>query len=279
VPDPTFNQVLGAAMDDVERRGYLTPEQIQEWERLLAEAARRSMTPEHKMKEMVDRGLVRLYEDMVGKARVLRYHPGVPLFTLERIKPYLRPELDKRIAASLGLIRLNKDSVVLKMQQRFAGWATSIPAGGSDNVKRQEVKEGVRKGIAGLRYEERRVLTDQGHKLVSSINQVMALQGSAIAGIWRSHYHQLNYDYREEHKEREIESLKRPFLIKGSWAIKEGYLQTSGARYLEDMTAAGEEPFCRCFVQYLYNIRQMPRDYLTAKGEEFLAASKRKQAA
>jgi len=279
VAEPTFSQVLAAAMQDLEDRGYLSPEQITEWERLLAEAARRSFTPEAQMRAMLEKGLIGLYNDMVEKARVLRYHPGVPRFTLERIKPYLRAELDKRIMASLNLIRLNKDSVVLKMQQRFAGWATSIPAGGSDAVKKREVREGVKKGIAGLRFEERRVLTDQGHKLVSSINAVLAQQGNAIAAVWKSHWHQANYDYREDHKDREIESLRAPYLVRDSWAIKEGYVRKGAAKCTDEMTQPAEEPFCRCFYQYLYNIRQLPRDYLTPKGEEFLENAARKRAA
>lgn len=266
-------------MNDVEQRGFLNQEQITDWERQLAEAARRSFTPEAAMRLMLEKGLIGIYNDMVEKGRILKYHPGVPRFTLERIKPYLRPELDKRIAASLNLIRLNKDSVVSKMQQRFSGWASSIPVGGSDQVKKREVKENVRAGIASLKYEERRVLTDQGHKLVSAINATLASQGQAIAAIWRSHWHQAGYDFREEHKDREVESLRRPFLIPDSWAIKEGYIKTNAAKYVNQFTAPAEEPFCRCFYQYQYNIRQMPRDYLTKKGEEFLATSTRKQAA
>lgn len=266
-------------MDDVERRGFLSIEQVKEWERRLAEALRRSFTPDAVMKTMVDRALVRLYEQMVDQAKILKFHPGVPRFTLERIKPHLRPELDKRIALSLNLIRLNKDSVVSKMQQRFSGWASSVPAGGSEHSKAREAKDTLKKGLSGLKFEERRVLTDQGHKLVSSINSVLAQQGNAIAAIWHSHAHQAGYDYREEHKEREIESLRRPFLVRDSWALKDGLVRTAGARYTDDMTQPAEEPFCRCYYRYLYNIRQMPRDMLTDAGLAFLENAARKRAA
>lgn len=277
--DPTFAQVLTAAMQDVERRGFLSIEQVKEWERRLAEALRRSFTPDAVMKAMVDRALVRLYEQMVDQAKILKFHPGVPRFALERIKPHLRPELDKRIALSLNLIRLNKDSVVSKMQQRFSGWASSVPAGGSEHSKAREAKDTLKKGLTGLKFEERRVLTDQGHKLVSSINSVLAQQGNAIAAIWHSHAHQAGYDYREEHKDREIESLRRPYLVRDSWALKDGLIRTAGARYTDAMTQPAEEPFCRCYYRYLYNIRQMPRDMLTDAGLAFLENAARKRAA
>lgn len=266
-------------MRDVEDRGFLTAEQIAEWNRRLAEAARRSFTPDDVMKSILEKGLIKLYQDMVEKGRILKYHPGVPRFDLERIKPYLRPELDKRIAVSLSLIRLNKDSTVMKMQQRFAGFASSVPVGGSDNIDKKKQKDTVRKGISGLKYEDRRVLTDQGHKLVSSINAVLAQQGGAIAAIWRSHYHQAGYDFREDHKDRELESLKRPFLVDDSWALNDGLIKRGSVKLISQMTQPGEEVFCRCFFQYIYNLRQLPRDMLTALGIEFLETANRKRAA
>lgn len=266
-------------MADIERRGFLSIEQVKEWERRLAEALRRSFTPDAVMKTMVDRALVRLYEQMVDQAKILKFHPGVPRFTLERIKPYLRPELDKRISLSLNLIRLNKDSVVSKMQQRFSGWASSVPAGGSDHSKAREAKDTLKKGVAGAPYETRRVLIDQGAKLVSSINSVLAQQGNAIAAIWRSHGHQAGYDAREEHVAYEVESLRKPFLVRDSWALKDALIRTAGARYTDGVEQPAELPFCRCHYSYLYNIRQLPRDMLTDAGLAFLENAARKRAA
>lgn len=36
---------------------------------------------------------------------------------------------------------------------------------------------------------------------------------------------------------------------------------------------------CRCYHQYMYNIRQLPRDMLTEKGLAFLANAAQKRAA
>jgi hypothetical protein len=277
--DPTFNEVLTAAMNDVEEHGFLNAEQIAEWERKLAEAAKRSFTPEATMKMMLEKGLIGLYNDMVEKGKILRYHPGVQRFTLEKIKPYLRPELDKRIAVSLSLIRLNKEATVAKMKQRFSGWASSVPAGGGGSQDKREAKETVKKGIAGLSYESRRVLIDQSSKLISSINAVLAEQGNAIAGIWRSHAGQAGYDFRVEHEAREIESMKRPYLMPDSWALRDGLISRTGATYINKIEQPGEFPYCRCFYTYLYNIRQLPRDMLTKAGIEFLENAARKRAA
>src|SRR6202012_4614194 len=113
-----------------------------------------------------------------------------------RLRPQLKVELDKRIMASADLIRLNRDGIIAKTLQRFSGWATSIPLGGSAKTNKREDFAAVRRGVAGLPFEERRVLVDQGHKLASSINEVAAVGGGAIAVVWKSHYNQQNYDYR-----------------------------------------------------------------------------------
>ncbi len=80
------------------------------------------------------------------------------------------------------------------------------------------MRESIAKPIRQLRYEERRVSIDQGHKLVSSINAVIAEQTQAIAMMWRSHWRQAGYDYRPDHKERD----KRFYVVRGSWALSRG---------------------------------------------------------
>ena len=125
----------------------------------------------------------------------------------------------------------------------------------------------IKRGIAGLPFIERRVIIDQGHKLASSINAVVAEEGGAIAGIWHSHYRQPNYNYREDHKERD----DLVYLMRSSWARDEGLVKAGPAGYADDITQPGEEINCRCFWEYIYNLRDLPSDMLTAKGESALA--------
>ena len=75
-----------------------------------------------------------------------------------------------------------------KTMRRFQGWSTSIPPGGVSAEKKADVKKDVRKSLKQLPYEERRVIVDQGHKLVASISEIIASDGGAIAGRWRSQY-------------------------------------------------------------------------------------------
>lgn len=224
------------------------------------------MSPED-MKRKLDEGLIAIFKKQVEQGGVLAMHPGVEKFTLEKIKPKLREELEKRIMASADLIRLNRDEAIEKTLRRFAGWASSVPAGGASEPDKRTVKGEIKRGIAGLPYIERRVIIDQGHKLVSNIHAVLAEEGGAIAGIWHSHWRQPNYDYREDHKERD----ELVYLMRDSWARDDGLVKAGPAGFADDITQPGEEVNCRCFYEYIYNLRDLPEDMLTKKGQQALA--------
>jgi hypothetical protein len=128
----------------------------------------------------------------------------------------------------------------------------------------------VRKSLAQLPFEQRRVLIDQGHKLTSSINDVVARDGGAIAAIWHSHWRQQNYNYRPDHRDRDL----RTYLVRGSWAQKGGLVVPGDPGYTDDITQPAEEPFCRCYWQYLYSLRQLPIEMLTKKGQLELQRAK-----
>lgn len=237
----SFQEVLSAAITDLIENGFDSAERVERWTRLLREAAERSLIRPESLEQQLRDGLAAVYRKMVDRDGILQFNPGVERFTLERIKPALRTELDRRIMASANLIKLNRAQAIDKTLQRFQGWATSIPAGGTDVAKRRETKENVRKSLAQLPFEERRVLIDQGHKLTSAINDIVATSGGAIAGEWRSHWRQPGYNYREDHKDRD----RRYFLIRDSWAHAAGLVKPAkGVGFTDDVTKPGEEVFC-----------------------------------
>ena len=184
------------------------------------------------------------------------------------IKPKLRAELDRRILASARLIKLNRQASIERTLQRFAGWATSIPIGGTTHSKRSDVMKAARRGIASLPFEERRVIIDQGHKLVSTIDDIVATDGGAILAIWR-HVKERPpaYDARPDHVARH----GKVFVIRDNWAIKKGLMKLAGAKYTDEVEAPGELVFCRCRYQYGYTLRDVPPAMLTVAGKQALA--------
>lgn len=259
----TFYEAVTAAIKDISEYGYDSEARIAFWMEELRKAAAATMRPMHVMEEMLQDALRTLYRKLIEKGGILRHHPNIGRFTLDRVKPQLRAELDRRIMASANLIKLNREEAISQTLRRFSGWSTSVPAGGSDAVDKLDVKDNIRKALVQLPFEERRVLIDQGHKFSASLNETLAKGGGAIAAKWHSHYRQIGYNARPDHAERD----GHVYAVRGNWAIEKG-LMRKGDGYTDEIEQPAELPFCRCFYQYIYALRALPDDMITAKGRE-----------
>jgi len=257
-----FYDTVRAAVADIAAHGYDSAQRVERWLRLIRDAAEKAASSPEALERMLGESLHAAYRRLVERGGLIQFNKGVSRFTIARVEPHLRAELDRRIAASANLIKLNRKSAIEKTMQRFSGWATSIPMGGSAATNKTDTSKDVRKALASLPFEERRVIIDQGHKFASSLNDILATNSGAIAGRWHSNWRQANYNFREDHKERD----SKIYAIRGSWAIDQGII-TKCDGYTDEMTQAGEEIFCRCFYEYIYNLRDMPREFITAKGK------------
>lgn len=234
-----FDQTVDEAVDEIARTGFVSAERLAYWEERIRRAAVEER-PGARMEDVLRDFLARTYEKMLARGVDPKLHKGIPRWTLEKVRPELRANLDRRILASANLIRLNKRKRVEETLQRFSGWSTSIPAGGSAEPEKRETKARIKKPIASLPFEERRVLIDQGHKLFSSLNEVVAVGGGAIAAVWHSRWRQPNYNYREDHKDRD----QIVYLVPGSWAVEAGLIKAGPDGKTDGITKPAEEPFC-----------------------------------
>ncbi len=255
-----FWGLLTEAVQDLAEHGYDDPKRLQDWSIRLRDAAQWNIGSDAQMTKKLRENLKALYRRTV-KSGLKRRHPGIPLFTIERIEPQLREALDRRILASADLIKINKEQAVEKTLQRFAGWATSIPPGGSKVVDKRAVKSHVAKSLQQMDFEERRLYIDQGHKLIENISAIVAEQSGAIAAKWR-HVHQAGYDGRPEHEARDGQW----FVLRDSWAVKEGLVKRGN--YSDTIDQPAEAPFCRCWWEYATSLSDLPPDLLTIKGQK-----------
>ena len=257
-----FYDTITDAVRYFAQHGFTSSERLEYWMAAIRQAAERSMVPTYVLERQLRATFGTIYRRLVDGGAIAKHHKGIDRFTLQQVAPRLRAELDRRLVASAQLIKLNRVAAIEKTMRRFAGWASSIPAGGSDNVDKVETKAEVRKALANLPFEERRVAIDQGHKFASSLNEIVATGGGAIAVRWNSHWRQLNYDYREPHKDRD----GKVYMLRNNWAQQKGLAKPGPAGYYDAVTAFGEEIYCRCFGTYIYNLRDLPEDMLTEKG-------------
>ena len=264
-----FDDVLRQAVADIALHGYDDRSRVDQWLVKLRDAAISGLVPERELQR-------RLVQSLGGKYRqhmrqVMKRHRGMDKFTLAQLQPALQVELNKRILASAQLIRLNRDESIQRTLKRFEGWATAIPKGGRRNIAKAETNDELRKYFASLPYEERRVVIDQGHKLVASLDNIIATDGKALAAVWHSHWREAGYDYRLDHKGLD----KRVFVMRNNWAIKDGLMKLSGAFYTDQVEQPAQLPFCRCYYTYLYALADVPADMVTAKGRLYLQGDQR----
>jgi hypothetical protein len=269
----TFNEIVAEAVEDVAEHGF-DEARLERWQEKIRKAAERALPSEKDMDKMLRESLVATYKRLIENGDIARTHQGVSIFTYKKLKPQLKAELDKRIMASTRLIKLNRKAAVDRTLARFVGWTSSVPKAGTDTVNKKDQRDDLKKAMQRLPYVERRLLIDQGHKLVASLDQVIANDAGAIAVIWHSRWRQKNYDYREDHKERDLKC----WAIRGNWASEKGLMKAGPNGYYDTITQVAEEIFCRCFLTFVYSISDLPEDMLTAKGKAALAEVRAKMA-
>lgn len=261
-----FYQTVNAAIADMVQYGFTSLDRVATWVQRIRGAAERSLIPEAQLERALIGTFKQSYKSLIENGGILKYHKGVPKFTIDRVKPRCRAELDRSIVAAKNLIKMNREAAVDTTTKRFAGWATSIPIGGTRATDKVDTSIKIRKALSSLPFEERRVATDQGAKFLGNLNKIVATDGGAIAMIWHSHWRQKGYDYREDHKERD----GVVYMIRGNWALEKGLIKLAGRAYYDTITAVGEEVYCRCDAQYIYSINMLPPDMLTEKGKSEL---------
>ena len=203
-----------------------------------------------------------IYARDVERGGLAKRVPGVDKYTIAQVAPRLRAELDRRIFAAADLIRINKAQRKAQTLQRFAGWITSIPIGGSNETDFRSAAREIAKPISQVKYEARRVAIDQAAKLSAAIAHVVAQQNGAIAAIWHDRgEHDRGYDARPEHLKRSGQL----FLVRDSWAMNDGLIRRGGP-YYDDTEGVATLPYCSCWAEWISAPQRLPEDLLTAKG-------------
>lgn len=238
---PSFHELLTQAVNEFAERGYDDQDRVQHWLMILRNAAERDLGPERKIDADVRERMTKLFERATSIRDVQRYVQDVQPWTIQIVKPKLRSELDRRIITAVNLIKINRKVAVENTLRRVEGWSTSIPPGGDDTIDKRQVKTSIGKSLAQHKYEVRRLDTDQSFKLLSNVRDVIATDAGAIACIWYDHgEHDKAYNARKEHMARN----GKTYLIRDSWAHKQGLVKPGPAGYFDQITKPGEEVYC-----------------------------------
>lgn len=266
----TFLETLSEALTHFAKTGYVSQTELEDWTTRLRLSLKFNLKPMPDMEKYVRKVMENTYNKLVLQNGITKQSQFVSRFTIDKIKPELHSELNRRILASTSLIKLNRDQCVEMVLRRFQGWATAQPPGGSKvgSKDKGKAKREISTPYQRLPFQERRVVIDQNHKLSATINDLVAVSGGAIAAVWHSHVDQPGYDYRVTHAERN----DKFYLIRNSWAQQKGLVKPGKAGYTDEITQPGEEVYCRCYYRYIYSLNRLPEEMLTKKGQASIAA-------
>jgi hypothetical protein len=267
----SFADTITDAVRDFATFGYDSEERLRFWLDAIREAAEHELVPRAHLEAELRRSLGDVFDRLVARAGVLATMPGVPRFTLSRVQPQLRDELNRRVLASANLIVLNRDEAIAGTLRRFSGWASSVPSGGDEEIRRNPVKSHIRKSLASLPFEERRCAIDQGIKLERAIGEIVARGGGAIAVKWNHIVPRPSYQSRPEH----LAMDGKVYALRNNWALERGLMKAGPDGYYEDTDGFGTLVYCSCWGTYLFSLGQLPDDMLTNKGCEELESARR----
>lgn len=272
----SYREALADAIAELSATGYISEQRIRYWVDVIRRAAELEMGSGHAIDADTKAKMESIFARLIDRQKIAEYVPDVTRFGLSIARPQLRAELDRRIVAAVNQIKLDRREAVEKTLRRFSGWATSIPPGGDDTIDKRETRVSIGKSMAQLSFERRRCETDQGHKLIANISEIVATDSGAIAGIWHDHgEHDRSYNARKEHLARS----GNLFLVRDSWAIEKGLIKRGSRPYMDEIERPGFLVSCRCFYQWITSPRRVPDECLTKKGQEFIAAGTARMAA
>ncbi len=261
-----FRALLLEGLQKFATSGYASEGDLQNWLRRLTAALEFDLPTDDESRSMLRRILDAVYAREVrgGIARVV---PGVSRYTIDRVAPHLRAELDRRIFAGVELIKLNKRAATQKTLQRFSGWVSSVPPTGAITTDLRSVAREIAKPASRIKFEARRVAIDQGRKLSAAVAHVVATGAGAIGAIWHDRG-QLDhgYDARPEHLARS----GKLFLVRDSWAMEQGLVRRGGP-YTDEIEQPAEMVYCACYWEYLTTPYDLPRRLLTRRGQAWIA--------
>jgi hypothetical protein len=273
-----FQATIRAAVKYFTQHGYTNERALDLWTERIVTAAQGALISPAEASALTARHLSAIH------SRVLRRLPkhmrelqpriavrvGPEMFyrrvaSLPELAHKMRTEVDRRIAASADLIKIRREEAMAATLRRFTGWASSVPPGGTPAPAKDEV-DLLSREFRKVRFETNRLNIDQGKKLNSALNATLAEGTGAIAGVWHSNWRQKNYNYREDHKERDLQV----YTIRDNWAQDRGLMKPGPAGYTDEITQPAEEIFCRCWYAYIYNLDRLPAEMLTEKGRDAL---------
>lgn len=229
---------------------------------------------------LVTNYLKKAYSDFYTKEGFKKTNEGISKLKLSDLRGDFKKELEKKITASFSLIKNKDNETKQKMASRFLNWLTID----SEDVRGKTTSKQSLLNFLDFAKENdiaenhaKFILEDQTRKMIANFDSMIAEANGAIGGFWRNRgdkrvvgnpngLYPQGTPSHNDHWERQGVF----YIYKNGWAYKNGYVKGELYENLEDggvAVAIG----CRCRMENVYDLRDVPQEYLTKKGKEAIA--------
>ena len=190
--------------------------------------------------------------------RLIKKNKGyVDKLFIAQLEPRLKDELERRMYAARELLEGDKKVALERIHQRFLGIATAgaQPQGGEENVR------AITKAERDAKAHARMMAVDQTSKLMNMMDEVIAKDAGSIGGFWDATW-DIERKHRPEHAARHDKWYPR----RASWADDQGLLKR-GIGWMDEHDMPGVLINCRCEYHYVYDLEDVPQEFLTPAGK------------
>lgn len=201
-------------------------------------------------------------------------HKNINVFSKSDINAKFRQILEKRILHSLNAIKIKDERLLLELQQRFINFISD------DKEKTMHNLQENLKANEMLKHSKnyvRNVLREQTSKMNDDIDYTCGMINGAIGLIWHTQddikvvgnpnglYPKGNELHNNHYKRNNVF-----FALKDSYATKQKLLNAEIFENLQDIKNIKRAINCRCYYEYIYDLRDVEKQYLTQKGINFI---------
>ena len=252
-----FLKLLREAAKHFTQHGYTSQADINHWRVRLLTAAEQHLDPEDAHRR-IGRTLSNAFYRAIGAGRIAKKHGGVHRWSIERLEPKLKDELQRRIFASQELVEGDKRIALERIQNRFLGLATA----GANPGEAQAAASAIGKAARDAKASARMVAVDQTKKMVTAMDEVIAEDGGSIGGVWNA-----MWDIERKHRPEHAARHGKFYVRRASWADSQGLLKHPNG-YMDQEDMPGTLINCRCEYDYIYDLADVPDEFLTVKGRK-----------
>ena len=205
---------------------------------------------------------------------------GLKSYKLNDLKKSMRKELTTRTGYALTLIKTQTEQNLNKLRSRFIDWINNQTLNNDKQTLKQTLK------LETITKQNKRhtdfILRDQYMKMIGNFDSIIGKHYEAIGFIWKNRkdkrvagnpaglYPKVNPNSKMHgnHWERE----NKFYLYKNNWALKNNLVKKVKDYSEEDLKdGTPSMPIgCRCYRINIYELNEVPKEYLTDKGIKYV---------